>query len=204
METINTNLIPLNSDKIDKITTALCKARSEFPIIGANCTSHNNKYSDLHSIFEAVMPILNKNGLMLVQGRYVLSQDTCYLVTRLIHVSGQFFISACPINPAQPRGRSQDQEMGSHISYNKRYEAMSILGITIEKDPLDNDGNPERRLVPKNLAYRAITEEQLSVLTTKLVGKEHLKKWILEKFDISALGQLPLRNFNMIMDKLEN
>ncbi len=213
-----TTLIPLNSDKIDKITIALCKARSEFPVIGANRTSHNNKYSDLHSIFEAVIPILNKNGLMLIQGRYVLSQDTCYLVTRLIHISGQFFISVCPMEPSQPRGRSQDQEMGSHISYNKRYEAMSMLGITIEKDPLDNDGNAERRIAPRDQinkivvqkvqpsAYpkrQTISEEQLNTLNSKLVGKEKIEEWILQTFNIKHLVQLPVEKFNIIIDKLD-
>jgi hypothetical protein len=92
-----------------------------------------SRYADLAEIRDTVMPVLLKNGLALTQ--YTQFNDAgFFLVTRLMHVSGEYLESRYPL----PENTSKPQALGSAISYARRYMMASICGITAEED---DDGN---------------------------------------------------------------
>ena len=87
-------------------------------------------YAPLDSILEKVRPVLQKNGIWFVQ-----FTEGHHLLTRLIHVSGEWMESGqMPLMA----GSSNAQDFGSAITYAKRYSLSAMLGIASEDD---DDGN---------------------------------------------------------------
>jgi len=111
------------------------KAQSELKNASLNKTNPHfkSRYADLAEIRDTVMPTLAKYGLALVQYTQIGSVGF-HLVTRLIHESGEMLESRFPLpdNPDKP------QQMGSAITYARRYTMAAICGITAEED---DDGN---------------------------------------------------------------
>ena len=117
---------------LDKIAAALAAAQGELSNPVKNKTANAGKfsysYADLATILDHVRPVLAKYGLSPVQLVTVQGEKNV-LVTRLIHASGQFFESTYPL----PR-QAGSQEMGSCITYARRYSLAAILGIAAEDD----------------------------------------------------------------------
>jgi hypothetical protein len=130
------------SDQINELATALAKAQGEFPDIPKDKTAkvkgesksgkpydYSYKYSDLTTIIKYTRPALTKYGLSLIQ---VLTADS--LFTRLVHSSGQFIEGVVPI-----RMNQKMQDVGSDITYLKRYSLSAMIGVSSEDD---DDKNP--------------------------------------------------------------
>src|ERR1700690_675114 len=94
------------SEQINELAAALAKAQGE--ITGALKDSANpffkSKYSDLASCWDACRSALSKNGLAVVQSPMsVIPTETLkvgtFLVTTLMHSSGQWMRSELHISP---------------------------------------------------------------------------------------------------------
>ena len=93
-----------------------------------NGKDYDFKYADLSACMAAAAPLLSKNGLAVTQ----LITDR-KLITLLAHKSGQWFKSEIGIG-----NTTKYQELGSAITYLKRYSYCAILGIVGDDD---DDGN---------------------------------------------------------------
>ena len=117
---------------ITKLAAALVKAQGSMTNPAKNKTVSTGKYSysyaDLGSIIDHVRPVLAANGLALIQ-RIDTKPDSVTLVTMLVHESGQVIESALPL----PRGAAA-QELGSYLTYARRYSICAALGIAAEDD----------------------------------------------------------------------
>ncbi len=114
---------------------------AENPFFSTN--GRKAKYATLDDVLEMARPILSKNGLALIQSPISLPREggfDDYLITTLTHKSGQYIRSTSLIHCVidQKTGRVTPQARGSAISYARRYDAMSILGIAGADD---DDGN---------------------------------------------------------------
>ena len=120
---------------LSNLTKALVKAQSELKNASLNKTNPHfkSRYADLAEIRDTVMPVLSKNGIALVQYTQI-GNAGFYLVTRLIHESGEMIESRFPL----PENTDKPQQMGSAITYARRYMMAAICGITAEED---DDGN---------------------------------------------------------------
>lgn len=117
------------SEQIGELAAALAKAQAAMknaPLTKTN-PHYRSKYSDLAAIRDAVVPHLAAHGIALVQGL-----DGLAVSTRLLHTSGQWIESTLPI----PAGKMQ--ELGSAITYARRYTLSAICGIAADED---DDGN---------------------------------------------------------------
>lgn len=116
------------------LATALAKAQSEMSNAAFNKVNPHfkNKYADLAAIRDAVMPALNKHGLALVQ-MTAIHDGAMTLVTRILHESGEIIESQYPLPMA-----ARPQELGSALTYARRYSMAAICGIAAEED---DDGN---------------------------------------------------------------
>jgi len=123
------------SDQINELVGALSKAQAEMdnaPMLSTN-PHFRSKYADLASIRNATIPPLSKNGLALFQTISGTENGGLSLVTRLAHTSGQWAESRYPLpNSSKPH------EMGSAITYARRYSWAAVCGIAAEED---DDGN---------------------------------------------------------------
>jgi hypothetical protein len=121
------------SPSITNIAKALIAFHKEVPAIkkSADNPFFRKKYADLTSIIEVIEPVLSKNDLTFVQ----FPTDEFYLVTILMHSSGEFLQSSYKMTPDKP----DPQRLGSAITYQRRYALSAILGLKIEDE--DDDGN---------------------------------------------------------------
>jgi hypothetical protein len=117
---------------LEKLAAALVKAQLAMINPPKTKTAHVGKYSyryvDLAEIIDHVRQPLGKNGLSVVQ-RVQSEPDRNLLVTTLLHESGQSLESTYPL-PAKVGA----QEMGSAITYARRYSLCAILGIAADED----------------------------------------------------------------------
>lgn len=118
-----------------KLTTALIAARRKFmPAVKNKVNSHlKNSYVDLASVIEATDDALAENGLVVVQPTEIDEQGRVYLLTKLLHTSGEEVTGRYLLKPA----KEDPQGYGAAMTYARRYCLMALLGIA----PEDDDGN---------------------------------------------------------------
>ena len=143
--------------------------QAECPTIkkdAANPFFKGSKYATLPHILSIITPILRKNGLVLIQPVI----NTC-VVTKLIHIdTGQMIESVYDI---LCKDATNPQQLGSGVTYARRYSLSSLLGLNID-DGSDDDGNSATGNVPQQ--SKAIAKEELTPKhPTWLKAKEHLQ-----------------------------
>lgn len=125
------------SNSIGQLAKALAAAQAEFrPIVKdkvVKSSSYSYRYADLATVRDAVTPALSKHGLAVSQTFKPNGGGVQYVETMLMHTSGECLTSSYQI-PAVGR----QQEIGSAITYARRYSLCAILGVVAEDD---DDGN---------------------------------------------------------------
>lgn len=118
----------------------------------------NSQYFDINKIIETVKPILNKANLVVLQPIIVQDNRTA-LKTVVVDVdSGEQVESVCYLPD-----NVKPQEMGSAITYFRRYALQSLLFLQAE----DDDGNVSSNAQPKDFAPRKVAP------ATKVVQNPH-------------------------------
>ena len=129
------------SEQINELATALAKAQAEIKNPQRNREvkvqirtggSYTFKYATLDAILDCVRVPLTKNGLWFTQTVETI-ETRLSLVTTLLHSSGQWTRSTMPLN-----GTGTNQELGSELTYKRRYSITGLLGIAADED---DDGN---------------------------------------------------------------
>lgn len=126
-----------------------------------NGGQYSYKYADLADIWDAIRKPLKDSGLAVTQ--FLTSDEQGdYIITKLWHESGETEASSFVI----PTGGKTPQEVGSVITYYKRYALGAALGISTEEDDDGQAGNtkPEPRQYTNASAHRAPSEKQLELI----------------------------------------
>lgn len=122
-------------EAIGKLAAALAKAQGE--IRGAKKDAENpffkSNYADLASVWEACRDALSKNELAVVQTTE-LHEGSILLRTTLLHSSGESISGVLPVLVGE---KATSQQLGSAITYNRRYALAAMVGVA----PEDDDGN---------------------------------------------------------------
>jgi len=169
---------------MENIIKALLKAQKEMgnAIKGANNPFFHSKYADLNSVREAVMPLLNENGIIALQP--MVTVDGCeYIKTILLHESGETIESFTKI---LCKSQNDPQAYGSGVTYARRYGLQSLLCIGAEDDDANgamkekkDSKNPEvKKEVPSFLDVNKAIDEmdnaksraEMATIWTKYVG----------------------------------
>jgi len=114
--------------------------------IGKGGKAQYGKYASLKDILEVVTPALTQSGLVLTQTFEPPVEPSLppVLITKLIHVSGDYVESKLPMIIPKGRGNAM-HDFGGAITYLKRYALLPILGLEadMEEQPerLDDDGD---------------------------------------------------------------
>lgn len=98
-----------------------------------------SKYADINIILDIVKPILNDEGILVMQPLSNVDGKPA-LTTILMRGSERFeYTTVFPDLPQPKEGKKSNpaQEMGSTITYYRRYALISILGL----EAIDTDGN---------------------------------------------------------------
>jgi len=122
------------SDQINELSEALAAAQGALKNPAKTKTNPHFKsqYVDLSDGLAAVRECLSKHGLMIVQGTSI-HDSAIILHTRISHKSGQWIEAEYPVG-----GFGRPQEMGSALTYARRYSLFAMVGIAGEDD---DDGN---------------------------------------------------------------
>jgi hypothetical protein len=141
-----------------QISTALLKAQSEMsnPKKGATNPFFKSKYADLNSIREAVIPILNANGISVLQP-IVHIDNKNFVKTILLHESGENIESLTEIIYNKV---NDAQAQGSGISYARRYSLQSFVCVGAD----DDDG--QKAVQPKPVATKEILDKAKDLKAT--------------------------------------
>ena len=155
------------SPTITKIAAALVQAQSEM----GNATKDainpffKKTYADLNAIREAVLPVLNRNGICAIQPTIVI--DGCdFVETILLHNSGEFISSLTRIVVDKV---NDAQRHGSGLSYARRYALQSIVNIGAE----DDDANKAVAKQPV-IEKKSQVEESIDIKNEVKYAKEKL------------------------------
>jgi hypothetical protein len=120
-----------------------------------------SKYATLPHILSIITPILKKNGLVIMQPVI----NNC-VVTKLIHIdSGECIESVYEI---KCKDDTNPQQLGSGVSYARRYSISSILNLNIDDD---DDGNAATGNVPQQPKKEELTPKHPNWAK----AKEHLQ-----------------------------
>jgi ERF superfamily len=189
----------LMTPSIGKLAEALAKAQAEIKtaLKDKNNPFFKSSYADLEAVWDACRDPLTKNGLSVTQPLYTDSNGKLFLVSLLLHSSGEWIKSVAPINPV----KSDPQSTGSAITYMKRFALSALVGVVPSEKPsehdeegpkdFDDDGNaasgrnvPDRG-VKQQLDRPTQTQMQDLFHLAKAAGldtREKLKHWIITEF----------------------
>lgn len=125
-----------------QIIAALLKAQKEMQNAkkDANNPFFKSKYADLNSVREACMPLLNENGILVLQPMVTIDGNE-YVKTILLHESGETIESFTKI---LCKSQNDPQAYGSGVTYARRYGLQSLVSIGADDDD-GNDASKEKQ-----------------------------------------------------------
>jgi hypothetical protein len=124
------------------IYAAFVKAQSDMsnPKKGNNNPFFKSTYASLNDVREAVLPVLNENGIGVIQP-IVNIDGKNFVKTSLIHESGEQIDSYTEITPGK---QNDPQAFGSATSYARRYALQSFVCVGAEDDDAESSMNRQQ------------------------------------------------------------
>lgn len=220
------------SPSIANIALALSKIQGTVGLIpkGKTATvsmksggSFKYSYADLADIWDGIRVPLMKNELAISQV-FVKEGEKAYLQTILIHSSGEWIRSILELD-----SHEKIQELGSEITYLRRYGISSILGIAADEDEdgqaANNSSNKSQKFIehsfvssnietefpPYNAqplaATRKLTDKQASFLNSlikdiTLIDKDHLE-YVKKELQLDSLHNANPKQFDLIIQSFK-
>lgn len=122
----------LKSDSLAKLAPALVKAQKNMgaALKDAKNPFFKSKFADLNAVIDASIPVLNEQGIAVLQTPQVIDGKPV-IQTILLHESGEYLAS----NTEVTASKSNDpQAAGSAISYARRYGLQATVTLKAEDD----------------------------------------------------------------------
>jgi hypothetical protein len=205
------------SEDISKISLALSKFQGAVTNVPkrkvAKVGAYSYKYADLSDMWEMIRTHLSENELAVVQ-TFIEHGNGCYLQTMIIHGSGQWIRSLLKMSThvedtkagTGSIRKAKTQEIGSEMTYLKRYALSSILGIAADED---EDGSLANQIEEKakkesNDEEETISAEQYVEISNLLgmIQKKDFSERLTKFFKISSIARLPEHRYEEAMDIL--
>ena len=178
----------MHSESINELAKALALAQGE--IRGASEDKVNphfkSSYASLASVWDACRLPLSKNGLSIIQNPDMISGEL-YLVTMLLHSSGQWMKSTIPVS--NPKGTPH--ALGSSLTYMRRYSLSAMVGVAPGDDATDDDAN----------AIQAMHEKPKSKTPIVLMNAEPVKQVGYDAF-VNRLELVPGRQIYVYLQHI--
>ena len=140
----------MQSEQLNELAAALSKAQGTMKNAIMNRTNPHfkSKYADLASVLDATRAALSANGIAVSQ-----IIDDGRLETMLIHTSGQWLCGVMQL-PVTAR----PQELGSCLTYYRRYALSSITGVSADDDDDANAAEAAKQRAPAKPAPNVMSE----------------------------------------------
>jgi hypothetical protein len=201
------------SDSLVNLIPALLKAQSKLDVAEKSRKSggagRSWKYADWATIVEASRKALSDNKLCVSQ-RIILGEGgNMILSTTLFHESGEYLDSRMPLWVANT---ATAQDIGSRITYFKRYAYAALVGVITDDE--DDDGardkisnheyhtNYKQPAQPKAPPRTSLSDRELAVLEYELKDAPELIDSILRKYEISELKDIPIGVYSATLERI--
>lgn len=219
-----------------QLNAALAKAKSEIPAILANRnvkipTKSGREisftYAELEEITPKITPVLSGFGLAIAHQMMFLENRYC-LLSSLRHESGEQIDSIFPL----PNDFNDPKEIGTQISYGRRYNTLCLLDITVI-EPNSHDWQETKRKIAKEIRQEAgltqkptekegsilhdlagisgvqtITEPQIkrlwAIARNKLQLSESDVKSVLAGFHLEKTADIPTQKYDAVIQAMQD
>jgi len=187
------------------LAAALVAAQAAMPTVKKDATNphFNSRFMSLNVLIEETRPLLNEQGLALIQEPCVSDLGAPVLRTVLIHTSGERLEFETPLLV----GTQNMQQLGSAITYARRYAWAALLGIASEDD---DDGNNAGTAAPaaKAKAAKVISDAQrrrlFAIAGEHSIGLDQLRQIIADVTgNPEASTKIPADRYDDIVALLE-
>jgi hypothetical protein len=196
------------SSETKDLYAALSLAQGEFKPVEYNRKNqyYMSDYADLDSLVNAIRPALCKNKIGFFQQVRINQDGMTILHTRITHATGQWVESRNRI----VLEKNDYHRYGSLLNFLKRTSLESLVGITSQDNPEDDDAEfvqqdvreDKEQSVKINTKYNAqeqtldtITKEQLNELNYELGEYPDIAEQILDGLRLQHLADLPQSKF---------
>lgn len=182
---------------------ALLDAQKEINKVGKDGKGYGYKYATLPNILQEVKPKLNEQNILLMFGGEASAE--CVTASTVLQ-RGEEKLELCPVRiPVNPNAKNVAQEIGSLMTYARRYSIAGALALELD----DDDAAIATR--QPNQQPKTINQAQMNTISNKLneigtnVGKKpaEVAKELENKLGC-AIRQLPINRFSEAMGLLNN
>ena len=136
-QVINSNTAVTSLKNKNNIINALINFQKNLNPIPKDSQGYGYNYAGLDTVLKCIKEPLQKAGLAVTQ--LVGGENNLSITTILFHTSGEYITSNFTIDfDRLPKGKNFNQDLGSSITYLKRYCLNGLLSICAEDD---QDGN---------------------------------------------------------------
>jgi len=174
-----------SSPTITKLASALAKAQLEIsnPKKKNDNPFFKSKYADLAECINTALPVLNSHGIAITQLQQGDKMHTFLLL------GDEWLRSECPICCNGQKA----QDMGSAITYARRYSFSAICCIAQEDDDANNAGKGKIHL----------TAKQQEDIEDEINGNAETLQLILSGYNVSGLSDISSNNFSGIIKRIK-
>lgn len=174
---------------------ALAKAQKEMSHAekGKINPAFNSRYAELSDVIDATLPLLNSNGLSVMQMPTMIG-EVYTLKTVLGHVSGQSVSFETPI---VVKDIKNPQSFGSGVTYARRYALSSLCCIAQD----DDDGNNANKS-PAEKKKEPSRREKFSEAVMALKNPNRMKE-LLGDHGFEYLSELPESSFDVFYKQMK-
>jgi hypothetical protein len=148
----------------------LHRAKLAIGKVTKNAMSHHSKYADLNAILSTVEPVLLENGLLLIQP--IQGNSVCTQIVD-INYSGAMIESCMEL----PQGITP-QQMGSAITYYRRYTLQSALSL----QAVDDDGQQASKETPNETKKESLSDARFKAALESINKGEFTTDQLKAKF----------------------
>ncbi|NYT96305.1 ERF family protein [Salinispora sp. H7-4] len=132
------------------IISALAEFQAKPPTLTKNKAGHQSKYADLAQVNEQVLARLNELGIVYTCAPTLADENKFVLAYELVHVtSGEKLAGRYPLKLSE-----NPQQMGSAITYARRYVLLSLTGVAAEDEDDDGQAASGRRTAQRAMPSR--------------------------------------------------
>jgi hypothetical protein len=166
------------TNKIMEIYKKLLEAKKEIGKISKDSTNpfFKSKYFDINGLLEHVEPIMQKNGLLILQ-----PIEAEWVKTQIFDVeTGEKVCSEIHLgNITDP------QKLGSAITYYRRYTLQSLLGLQAEDDDGNKASAPVKRIDYISKLHNCKTLGELQKVYTSIIKPTNQEFELKEKLKLT-------------------
>lgn len=149
------------------------KVQQNLPSVHKDGTGNYGKHMKLETLMPAALEVLNKFNFALFQPVTTTEDGSPALRTRIVHASGEVVVDdtmLLMLDKQSPQGQ------GSGITYGRRYQLCSVLGIVADEDDdgqkaTDQSGGQTKPSPRPSNPDKLISEAQIKLVFARLKQK---------------------------------